>query len=441
MSEGHEVNRLEKPDGEAQGSDPREAAGAGGGRLATYLYVVAVLGVLGLFLFSVQAILSPFTLFLLFLFMVWPFVGTRAHVRLVGAASILFLLWVFETTGLLLAPFILSMILAYVLDPVIDVLEARRVPRTAAIALLAVPVAGIGVLIVLVLLPAVGHQVATLASELPGYASALRDWLAGVRDWVIGLGIPGVTQDTVPRVRDFDAGTLVRYVEERRSAFLQGGLRAALGVGRGLGAVVVVVGYMVLVPVLTFFLLRDWDRLRVRLIDLIPPARRPAVLGFAAEYDRLLGRYLRGQLVLALLVGLVIGLGFRLVNFPYALLLGLVSGMLNIVPYLGAAFAISASVIIALLSGSVGLSLLKVAVVMGVERVLEDSLLAPMIVKESVGLHPVWMILAIALGGFYFGFVGLLVAVPAAVLVKLIVAGGLDRYRASRLYTAAAGEE
>lgn len=400
-----------------------------------WLYGALVFAVFGVFLFSLRAVLSPLTLFLLFLFLVWPFVGTRVHVRLIAASSILFLLWVFQTTGLLMAPFVLAIILAYILDPLVDLLERRRVPRTAAIALMALPLIGIVVLVVLVVVPAVVHQIALLVSDLPQYATAVEGWLDGLRAWVIGLSIPGVTEQSVPRVEDIDASSIVGYLEQRQTAVAEGGLRAALGIGRGLGTVLAVVGYMVVLPVLTFFLLRDWDRLRAALVELIPPARRPQVLGFVSEYDHLLGRYLRGQLLLATLVGLIIGVGFKIVGFPYALLLGIISGVLNIVPYLGSAFAITAAVLIALLSGSIGLSLLKVAAVLGVERVVEDSFLSPMIVKGSVGLHPVWMILAIALAGFYLGFVGLLIGVPLAVFIKLVASRAVARYRTSAFYT------
>ena len=441
MSDGPPAGGSAEPARSSSESTARELTAVLRSGVFTWLYGALVLGVFGLFLFSLRAVLSPLTLFLLFLFLVWPFVGTRAHVRLIGASSILFLLWVIQTTGLLIAPFVMAIILAYILDPLVDVLEARRVPRTAAIAIMVVPVIGAVVLVVLLVLPAVGHQITQLASHLPDYALTVERWLDGVRAWVVGLSIPGVTEQSVPRIEDIDASTIVHFLEQRRAAVAQGGIRAALGIERGLATVLAAVGYMVILPVLTFFLLRDWDRLRATLVELIPPRRRPQVIGILSEYDHLLGRYLRGQLLLAILVGLIIGLGFKIVGFPYALLLGLISGALNIVPYLGSAFAITAAVLIALLSGSIGLSLLKVAGVMGVERVLEDSVLSPMIIKGSVGLHPVWMILAIAMAGFYLGFVGLLIAVPLAVFIKLLASRAVARYRASAVYGPEATED
>ena len=206
-----------------------------------------------------------------------------------------------------------------------------------------------------------------------------------------------------------------------------------LGIGRGIGAVLTVVGYFVLLPILTYYLLRDWDALRERIEELLPRAYRDRVVAMAVEYDRLLGRYLRGQVLLASCVGVIIGLGFWVTGFPYALLLGLLAGILNFVPYLGLIASLLAAMLIALFSGHFLGGLLKIAIVFGVEQVLE-SILGPRIVGQSVGLHPVWVILSLALFSFFFGFVGLLLAVPAAVFLKLVLAAALRRYQVSRWF-------
>jgi predicted PurR-regulated permease PerM len=190
----------------------------------------------------------------------------------------------------------------------------------------------------------------------------------------------------------------------------------------------------VLTPVLTFYLLRDWDDLLDRISDLIPPARRPAIFDFAVEYDDLLGRYLRGQILVAVLVGSVTALGFWLTGFPYAALMGVLVAVFGIIPYLGLALSLVPALLIAITSGDVGLSLLKVAGVFAIAQGLEGTVISPRIVGDSVGLHPVLVVLALAVGGFYFGFAGLLLGVPGAVGVKLLVVRGVERYRASRLY-------
>lgn len=399
------------------------------GAPSRWLYGIGVLGLFAAVAVAVRPVLSPFVLYALFLYLVWPRLEVGLYARLAAAATALMGLWLLEVTGLLMAPFLLALLLAYVLDPVVDALQTR-VPRPAAIGLLALPALGVLALVVFVLAPAVGHQVSQLIGNVPGYVDAVEGWIEGVRAWVIGLQIEGLNDRTVPRLQDVDAEALVEYLRDRRDRLTEGGMSAVLGIGRGVGTALSVVGYLVLLPILTYYLLRDWDRIRRQIMELVPRAHRPGVFRFTREYDRLLNRYLRGQLLLAACVGLMIGLGFWIVGFPYPLLLGLIAGIFNIVPYVGFVASLVAALVIALFSGDVLTSLVKVAAVYGVEQVGE-GVLGPRIVGESVGLHPVWVLLALALFGFFFGFVGLLIAVPAAVLLKLSAASALDRYRES----------
>jgi len=399
-----------------------------------WLHQLVVLAAFAVLAVSVRSVLSPFVLYLLFLYLVWPALASSpVAVRLAAAGSALMALWVAQTAGLLLAPFILALLLGYILDPVVDWIEGHGLPRSPAIWMLALPLLGILALLVFVVIPAVADQVSQLISNVPGYLRTLETWADHLRAWVVGLGIKGLDESTVPRLRDVDAQALVNYLQQRQSELAEGGLQAVLGLGRGIGAVLTVVGYLVLLPILAYYLLRDWDGLRERLAELVPPGSRAQVLGFAAEYDRLLGRYLRGQLFLAACVGVIIGVGFWILGFPYALLLGLLAGVLNFVPYLGLLASLAAAVLIAVFSGHFLGGLLKVAVVFGAEQVIE-SVIGPRIVGSSVGLHPVWVILALALFSFFFGFVGLLLAVPAAVFLKLVLSAALRRYRASRWF-------
>ena len=382
---------------------------------------------------SVRSVLSPFVLFLLYLYLAWPHQSSPFVARLTVVAVVLTLLWVAERAGLLLAPFVLAFLLAYVLDPVVDRLQRLGLPRSAAVALLALPLAGILALIIFVLVPAVANQLSQLIANVPTYLRTLEQWLESVRAWIIRLGIRGIDERTLPTLRDIDAQSLVQYLQRRQAEVASGGLQAMLGIGRGIGAVLTVVGYFVLLPILTYYLLRDWDALRGRIQELLPRVYRDRVVAMAGEYDRLLGRYLRGQVLLASCVGVIIGVGFWILGFPYALLLGLLAGVLNFVPYLGLIASLLAAMLIALFSGHFLGGLLKIGVVFGVEQVLE-SILGPRIVGQSVGLHPVWVILSLALFSFFFGFVGLLLAVPAAVFLKLVLAAALRRYQVSRWF-------
>src|SRR5690606_6536800 len=212
---------------------------------------------------------------------------------------------------------------------------------------------------------------------------------------------------------------------------------AVLGVGRGIGTALTIIGYVVLTPVLAFYLLKDYDKIIARLRLLIPLSRREEWLAFLAEYDTLLSRFMRGQVAAAAIVGVLTWLGLWVFGFPYAGLVGVVAGVFNLVPYLGLVVSLVPAVIIALLTGNVLASLLKIAVVFGAVQFLDSTVTGPRIVGGSVGLHPVWVILAIAVFSFFFGFVGLLIAMPAALLLKLLLRSGLEHYQRSAWYTGA----
>lgn len=426
MTAGGDDSAEEPGDGGLSG------VGGDGGRPARWLHGAAVLALFAALAVAVRPVLSPFVLYALLLYLAWPLLDTAVFARLAVAASVLLGLWVLEVTGFLLAPFVLALILAYVLDPVVGTLQ-RWMPRPAAILSLALPLLGVAALSVFVLVPAVGRQASELAADVPSYLATVEAWFSELRSRLIALDIRGLDDRTLPDLGEIDAQAVAEYLRERQAAVADRGIDAVLGIGRGIGVAVSAAGYLVMLPLLTYYLLRDWNRLAGRAADLVPHRRRQEVLGLATEYDRLLNRYLRGQVLLAICVGTMIGVGFWIVGFPYALLLGLVAGVLNVVPYLGLVVSVAVALVIALFSGAPLVALLKVAGVYGVEQVVE-GVIGPKIVGESVGLHPVWVLLALALFGFFFGFVGLLIAVPLAVLARLAVERAAARYRASAWY-------
>ena len=409
------------------------------GRLQIWrvLQAIVALFVFGLLVFGVQELLNPFVLFLILLIVLIPFRRAPGYVLLVSVAAILTMYWLLATTGFLLAPFVLGFGLAYVLDPLVDALVERRVARSLAIVLLALPVVGAGVAAVLFGIPALVGQIDDLVQAAPELVALVGDWLSGIREFVVG--IPGVGEDVVPDLANLDPEEIVAFLQERREQLASGTWRGVLGLGRGLGSAATVAGYVFLTPILTFYLLRDYDGILARLRGLLPRSREAGVVEFAREYDVLLSRYLRGQLTVALIIGVLTGTLLLVVQFPYAFLLGALAGVMGLIPFLGLVLSIIPAVIIALVSSNVLWSLAKVAFVYGLVQILDSGIISPRVVGDSVGLHPVWIVLALSVGGFFFGFVGLLISVPAAVGVKLVMVRGLERYRNSELYESPQG--
>ncbi len=399
-----------------------------------WLRMGTVLLALGLFLLSVRPVLSPLVLFVALVLFLVPYSGTRYHVATLLTSALLLGVWALATTGSLLAPFVLAGVLAVILDPAVDRLE-RWMPRSLAIVLIGLPaVAGLAAALFFGL-PALGGQLRELIERVPELIEALVGRLEALRARLLSLDLsPAVDDALLGRLREIDADDLVALVEARSADLIRQAWSGVLGVGRGVGVLLTVLGYTVLTPVLTFYLLRDFDRLRHGAMDLFPRDRRERWSAFLAEYNELVARYLRGQVMVAIIVGVLTWLGLWALGFPYSGLIGATAGVFNLVPYLGLIVSLIPAVLIALISGAIGASLLKIAVVFGIVQFLDSSVVGPRIVGDSVGIHPVWIMLALALGGFWFGFAGLLLAVPAAALIKLLARVGLERYRRSAVY-------
>ncbi len=417
------------------------------GREAAWRFFQAgsVLLVLGLFLFSLGGfefggILSPFLLFWVFVVVLLPFRGTPGHTAVLALAVVLTLFWILQTTGFLLAPFVLALVLAYVLDPLVDRVQGRRVGRSLAIILLAVPVLALLAVAFVLGVPALARQTGDLIQSAPEFLQRVADWLEAAQERVLRIDLPLIEEEEIlTRLRSVDSAAIIAFLEERKEAIFQGAWSGVLGLGKGLGSFLSILGYVVLTPVLTFYLLRDFDKLKGRIAELLPASARAGIVEVAGEYDGLLARYLRGQVTVALLMGTITALGLLVLRFPYAILLGVLVAVFSVVPYLGLILSLVPALFIAIVSGNVLISLLKIVVVYGVSQGLEGAVVSPRIVGDSVGLHPVWVVLALAVGGFYFGFVGLLIGVPLAVGVKLLVVRGVHRYRQSDLYLGASG--
>jgi predicted PurR-regulated permease PerM len=397
--------------------------------------VVAVVLVLGMFLVQARAVLNPVLLFFLLWAVLIPFRGKPGHVALVTITGALTFVWLLAATDTLLAPFVLSLVLAYILDPLVDRFEARGVSRSIAVMLIVIPAIALLGVAFLLLIPAAIRELGQVLQDVPVLLQRLAAWIEGGQDRLVDVDLPFLDVAVlVEQLRGIDSAAIVAFFQERQAALASWIWTGVIGVGRGLGSVLTVLGYVALTPVLTFYLIRDFDRITTAVGSLVPEARRPAFRGFMSECDELISSYLRGQVTVAVSVGVITGVGLAIVSFPYAATLGLVVAVFSVVPYLGLIISLIPAIVIALVSGSVGISLAKVAGVYTVVQLLDATVITPRIVGDSVGIHPVWIVLALTLGGFYFGFAGLLIGVPAAAVTKLLLMRGLDRYRASAFY-------
>lgn len=335
-------------------------------------------------------------------------------------------LWVMWLLAPVLTPFVVALMLAWLGDPLVDRLEARGRSRNTAVVLVFVLMILLLALALLILVPLIQRQIITLVAALPQG-----------QEWLMNTAIPWIEQKTGLEIMAWlDPGRLFEWV---RSHWQQAGGVATTFFGyvsRSGFAMVAWVINLALLPILAYYFLRDWDKLVERVASMIPRNHIEVVTRLARESNDVLGAFIRGQIVVMIALGVVYAAGLSLVGLNLGLLIGLVAGLISFIPYLGATTGVVMAVLAALVqSQGVDLQLLVlVGVVFTVGQLLESYVLTPRIVGDKIGLHPVAVIFAVMAGGQLFGFLGMLLALPAAAVINVLLRYAHQRYRQSELY-------
>lgn len=332
--------------------------------------------------------------------------------------------WLVWLLSPVLMPFVLAGVFAYLGDPLVDRLERLRLGRGLAASVVFFVMLLALVAVLLLLIPLVQHQVARLVAALPGYAT-----------WFTQTALPWLEARLHIPAGEFDPATLIGRVREHLGTV--GGIAASL-VGYATRSGLALVGWsvsVVLVPVVTFYLLRDWDKLVASVDALLPRGVQATVRRLARETDDVLGAFVRGQLLVMLGLAIYYAVALKLVGLDVGPLIGMVAGLVSFVPYLGFIIGIAASIIAALVQFHDALHLVLVLVVFGIGSVLESYVLVPKLVGERIGLHPVAVIFAVLAFGDLFGFIGILLALPLAAIAMVLLRFLRERYEASALYT------
>lgn len=331
--------------------------------------------------------------------------------------------WLFYLLSPILTPFVAAALLAYLGDPLVDRLVARRLPRTLAVTLVFCILFGTILLLLLILVPRVESQVSQLLAKLPGYL-----------EWLKGYILPHIQQWVPEESRALDSQSLGQaLISHWRTA---GGVLAGLWNSITASGVTVLtwLANLLLIPVLAFYLLRDWDELLGAVGTLLP--RRSAALWtrLARESDEVLGAFLRGQLAVMFALGVTYTTGLWLIGLDFALLIGMFAGLVSFVPYLGLIVGILVAGLASLLQFQGMGELHWVVLVFVAGQALEGTVLTPRLVGEQIGLHPVAVIFAVMAGGQLYGFFGILLALPVAAVAMVFVRHMLATYRASQAY-------
>ncbi len=332
--------------------------------------------------------------------------------------------WLIYQLSPILSPFLVGILLAYLGDPLVDRLERWKLSRTWGVILVFSLFTLLCLLLLLVLVPMLGKQLMHLYELAP----------LGL-DWLQLTALPWV-QARFGLDDDF------WRVDQLKSAF-----SANLGSTKDVVAIILSqatassiallawLANLLLVPVVCFYLLRDWDLIMAKLRTLLPRRREDAVMALMRECHEVIGAFLRGQLLVMLALAVVYSAGLMLVGVELGLLIGVLAGLASIVPYMGFVVGIGAAVIAVLFQFGLELyPLLGVAVVFTVGQMMEGMLLTPLLVGDRIGLHPVAVIFAVLAGGQLFGFTGVLLALPVAAVIMVLLRHVHDLYKLSDLY-------
>lgn len=323
----------------------------------------------------------------------------------------------------ILTPFLVAALLAYLGDPPTDRLEALGLSRTLSVCVVFLSLTLVAVLVVLLTLPAVGQQLDILIQRIPQWLHTAQESLI---PWVQQhLGLP---EGAMPVI---DIKALVSSHWSQAGSVLSTVAKPLAGSGMALAALM---ANLVLIPVVTFYLLRDWDVLMAHIRDFLPRSIEPRVVAVAKECDEILGAFIKGQLLVMIALGVVYAIGLWVVGLELALILGLLAGLASIVPYMGFIVGIVAASVAAWFQFHEFSALIWVAVVFGIGQALEGMVLTPLLVGDRIGLHPVAVIFAIMAGGQLAGFTGILLALPAAAVLMVFVRHAHHSYKRSVFY-------
>jgi len=339
---------------------------------------------------------------------------------LAALAVVVLALWLLSD---ILLPFIAGLAIAYLLTPMTDRMERAGVNRLAAALLIITMVVLALVYMILLIAPILGGQLTSFIESVPGYVTKLQTLLTDPsRPWLqkIGAGLNASDKSFSDLVTQ-GMGWVTTFMKSLWSG------------GR---ALVSLFSLVVVTPVVAFYLIYDWHRM-IRTVDgWIPVHHRETVRGLAREVDAAIAGFVRGQTAVCLILGSFYAVALTLSGLNFGLLIGLISGLITFIPYVGSMTGLVLSLGVAI--AQFWPDYYSIALVLGIFLVgqfIEGNVLSPKLVGESVGLHPIWIIFALLAFGYLFGFVGLLVAVPLAATIGVLARFALRRYLASSLYT------
>lgn len=332
------------------------------------------------------------------------------------------LMWLFQS---IMLPFVLGVVIAYLLNPAVQAFERAAWPRWAAVLFLLCVFLGVVALGFVLLVPVLFNEVSQIATRAPVWFTVAQEFLRNLAAR-FGVVVPADAQALLIQFQD--------QIQSQAGQIFNVGRNVLSGLLAGGAAIASFAAFAALMPIVAFYTMADWPKITRTLNDLLPRQHAAVIVDLLAQIDRSIAGFIRGQLMVCLFLGLFYGIGLSAIGLDYGFVIGMSAGILAIMPYVGSGFGLVASTSVAWFTTGdpvmVGLAL----AIFVIGQLIEGNFLTPKLVGENVGLHPLWIIFALMAGGSLMGFTGLLIAVPVAAVLGVMVRFSISEYKKSAYY-------
>lgn len=386
--------------------------------------VISVCAVIiaALFLLITGLYSSPIFIFVIILMLLYPFRKLQVVRISIAVSTVIFILWFINSVAQLLTPFIFAFAISYMLNPLVEKLNRKNISRTWASVIIILSFIIFLAALTIFLAPLIIAQFTELISSLPKAVNDVNRWLnTAFLPWLDTMGIPS------KNIQEKILNELPNNLEH----ILNNLLNSLSAIFSGLSVVLNQIINLILIPFLTFYILKDFDELKKLVKSLLPQQNITVYIGYYHRIDELLGSFMRGSLIAALIHGVGVFIFLSIIGVKYAIFLSAFSALVNLIPYFGVLISIVLTTIVALFSGNPGLQVPLSILFYLLQNLMETSYIVPKIVGGKIGLHPAILILSLMIFAYFFGFIGLLIAMPVTSILIMFFKDWLDKRKAA----------
>ena len=349
---------------------------------------------------------SPIWLLIVVLAMLWPQRKTENARPIYLLTILLLLFYILFSYFSILVPFIIGIGIAYVLTPVVDLLEQKKIPRIVAILICLIPIVAFFPLLIFFIVSGLIDELQGLIAILPNVVQQGQDYFRVAIDKLVELGV------------DVDPNLLSNTLTTQLNNILTGLFSAISQIGRGIGSIVAVIYNVIVIPLSAYLFLADRNKIMEWFRNLFAPKESKRIDGFIKRLNSSLARFFRGQIILMTTVGFIVGFALWIMGIKYYLLLGMIAGAFNLIPNIGYILSFIPAILIGVTSPNPLVNVIKIVSVYIGEQLLENFFLGPLIVGHASKLHPMVVMIVLIIGGITFGFWGVLLAIPVTIFVR-----------------------